>query len=532
MSTEKPSMYLNLSLIKKTFDRDEEILGEKYQALPGLEITISNEFIGTLYVKPNFDRVPNWVKFLSKAKVPQLDAMTTRSSSAVLLVRTSGRVFAFVFGYGRYLLNPSAMEERFGLITTLNSINRAQIRSIDRKVIDSLSRQVREFVNKDTEVRYFGIDIEQDMLSSVTGMSNIPELGTRISGRDIFSAAIKILPEQLPTFATQAFKQFNKKDYQKDFGWIDNIKEVIDPSVKSTLNDELLALLSEEVQGNRQAGKIWMAVPEIVDWVRIEGFRFSQSESAELNADLHLTDFFNSLRDPTRINMNTLKSRRAFAIDHESGATAFQWSVIRCICCELEHNNETYILSDGKWYQIESSYVETVDRYVGQIQSTKLTLPEYKHNSEEDYNKAFVTSKACPSALMDKKLINYGGGHSSIEFCDILSNKGHIIHVKKYGGSSTLSHLFAQGAVSAELFLFDTEFRKHLNQKLPSDFKLEDPSATPNSKKYEVAFAIVSRSERSLKLPFFSRVNLRNIARRLTKYDYKVSLTKIIDASK
>ena len=63
-------------------------------------------------------------------------------------------------------------------------------------------------------------------------------------------------------------------------------------------------------------------------------------------------------------------------------------------------------------------------------------------------------------AVMDRKNIRYGGGASRIEFCDLFINKRTLLHVKRYGGSSAMSHLFSQGVVSATLFLQDRDFRQ------------------------------------------------------------------------
>lgn len=46
-----------------------------------------------------------------------------------------------------------------------------------------------------------------------------------------------------------------------------------------------------------------------------------------------------------------------------------------------------------------------------------------------------------------------GWASSGIEFCDVLSDEGELIHVKKKSRSAALSHLFAEGAASASTFL-------------------------------------------------------------------------------
>jgi len=57
-------------------------------------------------------------------------------------------------------------------------------------------------------------------------------------------------------------------------------------------------------------------------------------------------------------------------------------------------------------------------------------------------------------------------GLTKVEFCDLFGLNKEIVHIKRYTGSSELSHLFQQGVVSAELFLHEPEFRKLVNDKL------------------------------------------------------------------
>lgn len=81
---------------------------------------------------------------------------------------------------------------------------------------------------------------------------------------------------------------------------------------------------------------------------------------------------------------------------------------------------------------------------------------------------------------MDRRLVPYGGGYSRVEFCDVYAINKKMIHVRRYGGSSVLSHLFAQGLISGELFAFDGGFREKLNDELPDSHWLVDAVLRPN----------------------------------------------------
>jgi uncharacterized protein (TIGR04141 family) len=129
---------------------------------------------------------------------------------------------------------------------------------------------------------------------------------------------------------------------------------------------------------------------------------------------------------------------------------------------------------------------------------------------------------------MDCVMIKHPGMPSPIEFCDLYSDNRRLIHVKRYGQSSILSHLFMQGLVSADCLLSDSQFRLELNKKLPASHSIHQPHTRPSLDQYEVAFAIGSTETGQLRLPFFSRVTLKNAARTLLEsFGYRVTLNKI-----
>jgi len=73
----------------------------------------------------------------------------------------------------------------------------------------------------------------------------------------------------------------------------------------------------------------------------------------------------------------------------------------------------------------------------------------------------------------------------------------------------------------------DSEYRRLIRSKLPRSFHVFDPAKRPDFEEYHVVYAIISRSDRPLSMPFFSRVGIRHAMRRLQGFGYKVSLAKI-----
>jgi len=123
----------------------------------------------------------------------------------------------------------------------------------------------------------------------------------------------------------------------------------------------------------------------------------------------------------------------------------------------------------------------------------------------------------------------HGGGHGQVEICDLFSIDRELIHVKLYGKSSVFSHLFSQGFVSAQLIQIDADFRKKVRGQLAAPFvDLIEINKKPGQDEFTVVYAVISEEKGgTLRLPFFSRVNLNNTAKVLRGFGYRVELLKI-----
>jgi uncharacterized protein (TIGR04141 family) len=150
-----------------------------------------------------------------------------------------------------------------------------------------------------------------------------------------------------------------------------------------------------------------------------------------------------------------------------------------------------------------------------------------KYKTENAYSVAFVSSNANYLLCMDKQNISYGGGQSKVELCDILTTDKKFIHIKPYSGSATLSHLFNQAVVSAELVLGDAEFRAKANIKI-GELSTDQSFKITTATKPDVILAIISENDLERPpIPFFSKVALRYTKRRLETFGCKLSIKNI-----
>jgi uncharacterized protein (TIGR04141 family) len=517
------SRKFSLFLIKNSI-KDTSGIIKNYQSLKQFALNISGLTNAVLFVKKLPSRPPKWLSLFEHV-IPPGDIASLRSSlvSGVLLVKRRSRTFALTFGYGRALLEPGCFEERFGLKVTLNSIDPDSIRSIDKKSFDSpIYVHSRDQASREGTVNDFGLNVDQDLLRSITGKPSTEDLGHRLSGADALSITVKANLSDLPSLLDKMHEKFRDTSYKEHFSWVDHFSEVKDKPLINNLNETLIGQIKE---GNFD--RLWMSIPEIEDWTNIRGFRYTSSTKGDALDDIDFVSFLSNTNIED-IDIKWLKRKKVYAFNIEDSAPYKPWRAFDCIYCEIERDGDTYLLSGGTWYRIATNYVADINNQYSRIPIAHIDLPICTEFSEEEYNKRVHRENHDSIALMDRKNIVHGGGRSRIEFCDLYTKSGKIIHVKKYGTSSVLSHLVNQGLVSGRLFHIDPHFREKVNEKFPPAFKLASPREQIQPANYEIVYAIISREEgERVTLPFFSRVGLVLAVQQLRGYGYKASLKKI-----
>ena len=518
---EVPKITLSINLIKPEWVEGIRFISNA-QRLESHRVHVGRLEIGTLYVKRPRGRVPSWAKFFEGVISPDLLGRSS-STAAVLVVPIDDRTFVLTFGQGgRFLLDSDSIEERFGLLVALNSIGADKIRSIDKRTFDAIANHARVQSSQEAAPQEFGIDVERDLVNAVTGTPEDSEMGSRLTGADTLRAAIHLSIEELPEYLGRVYAKYRSRRYQQNFKWIDLIAEVKEKTLIGNLDTKLVEIIQEE-----SFEKCWMAVPVIVEWANIDGFRYGFRRSNPKYYDIHLPEFINEIVGEDDVSLDFLKNKRVYCIGNDD-MSIDEWPAYKCIYSELDYRGQSYLLSAGKWYRVARDFVQEVNESFNQMPRYANQLPEYNDENEAAYNTRVARESNNSLALMDRNLIQYGSGYNKLEFCDLYDTQKHIIHVKRYGGSSLFSHLFSQGAVSGELFALEEAFRSLVNQKLPETHRINNVTRRPSQDEYQIVFAVVSDSDGlDLTIPFFSRLNLRAAARRLRGYGYHVSIAKI-----
>lgn len=517
-SLEDRKYKLSIYLIKESYVDVDKII-PKFGEMKSYEINDNDGVLGKIYIKIGHKTVPKWADFFREVFNPSAIGLETKSSRAVLLVPVNNRIFCLTFGHAHFLIDPLVVERNFGLKVALNIGGENSLRVVDKTSLDSVEIQSKEQSSKEVGIANFDFDFEMDILKSIRATSEDGE--TTLSGRDSVNVSVAVRVDTLRQYLNDLLNNYESEAYKEKFSWVDNVTEERDKVVVEQLNQ----LLTDKITSLDPC--VWLSIPEIVIWENIAGFAYKKKKDPLLRPDIHLNKWIDEvLGENDTIDIDYLKRKKVFLYDvnHE---LYNNWPIFHCLNAEIDFENRKYIFTDGNWYLLNSDFVGEINNFYDEIEKSNVTLPPFGTKKEPEYNNYVVSVSPTDFCLMDRKTITIGGGRSSIEFCDLFTKDKKMIHVKKYGGSSVLSHLFQQGVVSGELFISDSYFRNEVNVKLGDEFKLSDSELRPDPSEYEVCYAIMSDIPGDLNIPFFSKVVMKNAVKRLQAYGYTVTKKKI-----
>ncbi len=526
---------LTIYLMQEDIEEFDDALDEEKPSIV-VELLDDSGMEGRFYYLKAQPMIPPWVGFVQPVLADQITNLKASSTSALLLLRVSQRVFALTFGYGRSLLDLSKIEYQFGLRVALNSIDPRQIRSLDTKTFEDLVVSTNTQASKSSDLPTFSVDVTRDVLRAVTGEAREDNLSGRIAGADSLVVSTKLTITDLPGFCSQLLEAFESEAYKEDFAWIDQLAMVRDPRRVDALNN----LLVNELQSG-SALSTHLAMPETIDWEDIDGFKISPTRQ-QVYEDLDIDLYLQHLGDEAQqITLEKLKSRQVSVRFGRSQNFDKRWNLYQCIVSEQRYEGSLHVLIDGRWFVVSSSLVEEVDSFMERLPAPRVRLiPARVGEIEGDYNRRLAASSGNRLLNLDAKIKRPGGAKSGIEFCDLLSSDGDIIHVKRKSRSATLSHLFAQGSVSATTFtqdgVFRDEIRKIIGAAVSGSLKSDWMNLVPSSaetindrSKYRVTFAVVTNSSKPGNdwLPFFSKLNLMQQGTQLKTMGFEVSIARV-----
>lgn len=466
---------------------------------------------------------PKWTQLFNDVEeIAQLE-LTGRSLKALLVMAVRDRVFCFTFGHARHLIDGLGIERYFGLRTALSLTDPLLIKSIEKSNIDHTPLRSKAQSSKHLSISEFEFKFDSEILKSLTGaVENDQEEGEYVSGSDSLALHSDVRLELFPEIAVRLLDAYEDERCKEKYPWMDFIVPVRDASLVTQLDDELVDALNA-----REFDRLRAAAPQLLP-DNISGFGYTSHRAHSRNGpaitfDLDLHHALLAKHIDGHITRQLLRSERIYLYGADEQRLA-AWPLYDCLEAEVELDDKIYLLSEGDWYQIDRDYTEQVNRFFEAATRSTLPFPPYGTKHEGPYLRRIADNQNF--YLLDQKLVRLSGASSSIEFCDLLTPNHDIIHVKKYTSSSTLSHLFSQAYVSAEALINDPGVTARVNEYLAEDTEfrfLFDNATQPRNR---IVFAIMQTNP-ALHMPFFSKVNFRQFAQRLTAMGFRVEVCRI-----
>ncbi len=503
---------------------------------------------GTLYTEQAPPTPPTWLRFVEELASTQIDTLYNRSCSAAFFVevqanpRTAPRTMAITFGGAHHSLDPTSFERNFGLKVALSSIANSDLRTLDVATLDSTTFQKRIQASRKSEIEGFGIDIERDLLRLASGVPRDPTFAKHLAGKDALTIHAAMGSDDIGEKCQIALTHYLSNTYKKDYPWVDYVAPVTDLALIEDLDKVAFKDLKNLIKGS--ASDIHLMLPDIInpeETYEISYFGAGLSPGKkQIFSEFEIGDYVEQIQNgkPDDLNnMSTLKtSHEVRIIVNGKGDKTRKQRLYDCFVIELERKGSMYTLFGGDWYQIEKAFYKDVEKsFIALVSKTP-----FRTSTTAKNERLFIGELDLDADLLNLdqvKLSPTGAGGANLEPCDFFSRDKRFIHLKDGHSSSSISHLWNQGLVSAAAFIRDQKFRKDLREEAikrqkkfsKNGFELQLPNGrvTPVPSNYKVIFGVMrSRNKRSgnITLPFFSKVSLRTVADRIALMGYDVEV--------
>jgi len=306
---------------------------------------------------------PKWAEFLGLSEDEE-GKVFNHTAFGVVFIHVSGRWFAVTFGMGHVKLDSTAFEQDFGLRVVLNAVDPKQLKSADVRTPDENTLSRRTQTSRGSDQTAFAIDVERDLVRGLAGTPKEDGFGTYVAGTDSLTLHRRLDVGDLGLACTQAYTIYQKADYKADFGWIDQIRHIRDQELLNILDAQLVSALDEAVKTGQYEG-IHLAFPIIYDPEKSNLIRYKGFRSWQLYSDLDLPGFLHAMKDrgKTSFISEDLGIHTVHEVDGDGRDCGGKWKIRECLVFETELDGIFYVLSGGRWYQIDKTLSSEVQRF-------------------------------------------------------------------------------------------------------------------------------------------------------------------------
>jgi uncharacterized protein (TIGR04141 family) len=465
------------------------------------------------------------------------------------------RWMAWTFGTASRALSRANLDPRFGLIAVLNLMvlpllgvehasdgsttrNRGpQLREIRYRTTAPYVQQTGHRAARDIPVDGFRVDRSSDLIATVGGSGADPALTTStvLGGRSLrFRAAVRNIAD-LVELAEIAVDRSRAVDYREAFSWIDNIKLVDDEDLIAQLRAHLAGILTQRPDSPSIDAILPDDLIEAGEDRSIRYILFPRERGTGQGRITLTTTAIAALLGRFPDPAVALDAELRFL--DESNEFIGAATALECLSANMRVAGKEFIAYDGEFYEVNSNFVVRINQEVMRIPNSSLIYPSYHGETEPQYNSMVGRDYPQDFIELDRALIEMPGEYG-VEASDLVAASGALIHVKRKGKSSTLSHLFLQAANSCELLRRAPETWDQVRMMMEQ--RARDPetaaraaacqaTAQQHREAVEVAFGFLGdwRNRSVMDLPLFSRISLVNETRRIGNLGFRATVALI-----
>lgn len=480
-----------------------------------------------LYVLRPYPKPPGWLADLASiVEGDRLANLRNQLCSALLFVTRGERRFILAYGGGHFVIDREYIEPGFGLRVVANVVaGSSGIMSADTRGLNQTARSQRTVLPVASALYELGIEPSDEWVRQLTGKPSAQGFANTASGSDSLKLSIRGFKlSSLGDKLDRIIERYESNDYKRDFDFLDYFTRV-------GRDEKLLAQLRAEVATRvaARAPDLELASPEPLEPLDVHYYRLrhGHSKSAEL-PELHRDALYAQLDEWGDVT-DPLGRVRVWALGDADNPLGDTYNLFDYVIADVLLKGKRYVLSAGNWFVIDPDYVSQVEQRISLIPdlTEDLSLPSWEvvAGDEAYYNKE--VSDQFGWKLLDKKNFPVSRPNQKIEICDLLTADKQLVCVKKLRRSATLSHLFAQGFVSAQLLVSEEE--RYRPTVLDYLRELEPAAEFGNPSDWTVVYAIATEKSGPLgeALPFFSKVNLDRTVRSLRGIGVKFAVAKV-----
>lgn len=553
-TTKTQSHRLNLYLFLETVDSFEQCLKQEGDGRRQTAIGNNESIDGISYriiLIEGEEKHPKWFSLIQEyIQEDNIERLTSQSKGVIVLISTplhgKQRYFALTGGYCHHALDKERLEPNFGLYTTLNSIDPDEVKLFDARHIGFQAIQKRVASNTATSIGELGFEYDAEILRIVSGTCVDKAFGSSVSGSDSLHLTSDVMLKEIAPKLATIYDVYKSDKYKSAFHELDYIQPERDIAAVGKLNQELVDAI------NRRASdlKLSMAYPDQIDYsncdyfqILVPGIPRNQKIVSHVGIPV-LYQILDLSKKP--VTIEDLKSHKIVGYSGAHDPLTGRDSIFSYLVFETDEiNGHKYVLSNRNWYRINADFIKQTDadllNFVPNFSSTPPLKPwtKIKNSKGKDsydegqYNLLYKGDS--DFLYLDKQWFQkFGKGNrkSRTEIADLFHlDTKKLICVKKGREAASLSALWAQGSVSADLFQGLPAYRDEFLKRVRDNWLASSGTITGDLiKNLTFCFAIGTEQTYSdivSLLPVFSRINLLRHARLLKKMNFKVEVACI-----